>query len=353
MEFNFLNFLCIWPQTISKRRRSPYNEIMESKKTEINSNTAKALTDAARDMISANRANDAAQAAPSSASPRSALVMEGGAMRGMFTCGVIDVLMENGITFDAASGISAGAVFGCNYKSHQIGRAIRYNKKYCKDPRYSSFRSLMKTGDFFGADFCYREIPDELDIFDRETFAKEPMEFYIGATDVLTGEIRYHRCIDGGMKDIEWMRASASMPILSKVVRIDGHQLLDGGISDAIPYSYMEELGYRKNVIVLTQPEGYEKKKSSKVLFKMFLRKYPAIVEAMGKRHIMYNRQLEEVRKKEASGESLVIRPPEDLKIGRACKKPEELERVYQIGRAEAKRRLPEIRKFLGQQTAQ
>lgn len=321
---------------------------MESKNIEIISNTAKALTDAARDGDSSSSATDAAsQAEPSSASPRSALVLEGGAMRGMFTCGVTDVLMENGITFDAASGISAGAVFGCNYKSRQIGRAIRYNKKYCKDKRYSSFRSLLKTGDFFGADFCYREIPDELDIFDRETFAKEPMEFYIGATDVLTGEIRYHRCTDGGAKDIEWMRASASMPILSRVVNIDGYQLLDGGISDAIPYSYMEELGYRRNVIVLTQPEGYEKKKSSKVLFKMFLRKYPAIVKAMGNRHIMYNRQLEEVKKKEITGEAIVIRPPEDLHIGRTSKKPEELERVYQIGRAEASRRLNDIRDFL------
>ena len=108
------------------------------------------------------------------------LVLEGGAMRGMFTCGVIDVLMENGIRFDGAIGISAGAVFGCNYKSGQIGRAIRYNKTYCKDPRYCSYRSLIKTGDLYGADFCYRELPDELDIFDRETFRNDPMEFYIG-----------------------------------------------------------------------------------------------------------------------------------------------------------------------------
>ena len=145
------------------------------------------------------------------------------------------------------------------------------------------------------------------------------------------------------------MRASASMPILSKVVRIDGYKLLDGGMADAIPYSKMEELGYNRNIIVLTQPKGYVKKKASALLFKLFLRKYPAVVKAMRDRHLMYNRQLQEIQAKEDAKEAIVIRPPESLRIGRACKKPEELERVYQIGRTEATRRLPEIREFLGQ----
>ncbi len=279
---------------------------------------------------------------------KTSLIMQGGAMRGMFTCGVMDVLMENGITFDGAAGISAGAVFGCNYKSRQIGRPIRYNKKFCKDPRYSGLRSLIKTGDFYGADFCYRAIPDELDIFDRKTFSENPMEFYIGATDVNTGEIHYHLCSDGGAKDIEWMRASASMPLLSKVVKIDNYRLLDGGIADSVPYEFMEKKGYNRNIIVLTQPDGYKRKKTSSLLLFM-LRKYPAIVDAMKKHPDMYNRQLREIKERETSGESIVIRPPKDLKISRTSKKPEELERVYQIGRAEATRRLDEIRTFLNQ----
>ena len=153
---------------------------------------------------------------------KTGLIMEGGAMRGMFTCGVIDVLMENGARFDGAAGISAGAVFGCNFKSRQIGRAIRYNKKYCADPRFCSFRSLIKTGDMYGADFCYRELPDLLDPFDRETFRTDPMEFYVGATDVSTGKCVYHKCVDGGHTDIQWMRASASMPLVSRPVSVDG-----------------------------------------------------------------------------------------------------------------------------------
>ena len=207
---------------------------------------------------------------------RTGLVLEGGAMRGMFTCGVIDVLMENDIWFEGACGISAGAVFGCNYKSRQIGRPIRYNKRFCKDPRYCSYRSLIKTGDLYGADFCYRELPDELDIFDRETFKNDPMEFYIGATDVKTGRCVYHKCTDGGEPDLKWMRASASMPIVSTPVEIEGSYYLDGGIADSIPYKFMESIGYDRNVIVLTQSKGYVQKQSSS-LMKLALRKYPAI----------------------------------------------------------------------------
>ena len=281
---------------------------------------------------------------------KSALILEGGAMRGMFTCGVTDVLMENGITFDAAAGVSAGAVFGCNIKSRQIGRAIRYNKKYCKNYRFGSFRSLFKSGDFYEADFCYRAIPDELDIFDRDAFSKNPLEFYIVASDVINGVPRYYRCSDGGKRDLLWMQASASMPLLSKVVDVDGYSLLDGGIMDTVPYAYMENLGFRRNVIVLTQPLGYKKKKSGAMpLFHLFLRKYPAVIKAMGKRHEMYNRQMKEIRDREASYEAIVIRPPKDLGIGRTSKDPKELERVYQLGRKEALRKLPEIKKFLNQ----
>ena len=190
------------------------------------------------------------------------LIMEGGAMRGMFTCGVIDVFMENGITFDGAVGISAGAVFGCNYKSRQIGRPLRYNKNYCKDKRYCSISSLIKTGDLYNADFCYRELPNELDPFDSDTFEKDPMVFYVGATDVKTGKCIFHKCSDGKEEDTQWMRASASMPLVSKIVKIGNEQLLDGGIADSIPLKFMEGEGYDRNVVILTQPKGYAKSRN-------------------------------------------------------------------------------------------
>ena len=274
------------------------------------------------------------------------LVLEGGAMRGMFTCGILDVFMEQNIEFDGAAGISAGAVFGCNFKSRQIGRPLRYNKKYCSDPRYCSIRSLVRTGDLYGVEFCYHELPDKLDIFDRETFSKNPLEFYIGATDVTTGKPIFHRCSDGGETDIEWMRASSSMPVVSRPVQIGKYTLLDGGIADPIPYLYMESKGYDRNVLILTQPEGYRKKPTSPLMLAM-LRKYPAIAQAMARRHTVYNRQLDQIKEREITGQSFVIRPPEDLKIGHTEKDPEELERVYQIGRHTAEEQISRVREFL------
>jgi predicted patatin/cPLA2 family phospholipase len=282
---------------------------------------------------------------------KTALVMEGGAMRGMFTCGVIDVLMENGVTFDGAAGISAGAAFGCNIKSNQPGRPIRYNKKYCGDPRYCSLRSLLTTGDLYGADFCYRELPYILDPFDSRAFAENPMEFHVGATCAETGECEYHRCTDGGEEDFLWFRASASMPVVSRPVRIGGKTYLDGGITDAVPYAYMREQGYDRQVIALTQPKGYRKAEipaAAKPLLGFLLRKLPRIREAMLRRPGMYNRQMDELDRMEAEKSALVIRPPESLRIGHTEKNPDELERVYRIGRAEAEKRLPEIRQWLG-----
>ena len=281
---------------------------------------------------------------------KTGLVLEGGAMRGMFTCGVLDVFMENGITFDGAAGISAGAAFGCNFKSHQIGRALRYNRKYGKDPRYCSVRSLIRTGDLYGADFCYRQIPEELDPFDRAAFESDPMEFYVGATDAETGRPVYHKCKDGGENDMLWIRASASMPIVSRPVEMDGYKLLDGGISDSVPFEYMEGLGYNRNVIVLTQPKGYMKKENRlPILFKLLLGKYPKTAEAVANRYLMYNRQMREIDKRESSGASLVIRPPQPLGIKRTESDPSELERVYQIGRGEGIKALPDVRRFLGE----
>lgn len=280
------------------------------------------------------------------------LIMEGGAMRGMFTCGVIDVFMENGITFDGAVGISAGAVFGCNYKSRQIGRPLRYNKNYCRDKRYCSVSSLIKTGDLYNADFCYRELPNELDPFDTDTFEKDPMVFYVGATDVKTGKCIFHKCSDGKEEDIQWMRASASMPLVSKIVKIGNEELLDGGIADSIPLKFMESEGYDRNVVILTQPKGYAKSKNKLMpLIRILLKDYPLMVDAMEKRHVMYNHEVKDIETKEVRGQVFVIRPPESLHIGRIEKDPNELQRVYEIGRREALKNLKAMKAFLENET--
>lgn len=276
------------------------------------------------------------------------LVLEGGAMRGMFTAGVTDVLMENNIVFDGAVGVSAGATFGCNIKSRQIGRAIRYNKKYCRDKRYCSIKSLIKTGDLYGADFCYNVLPHQLDIFDLKTYRENPMPFYIVASDCRTGKPVYRELKNCGAEDLTWMRASASMPLASKIVKIDGYELLDGGITDSIPLKFFENLGFEKNLVVLTQPREYKKKNSNLItLIKFVLKKYPHIVEAMKNRAKIYNQEKEYVFERESQGKTFVICPETDLKISRIEKNPDELQRVYDIGRTVMEKNLEQLKNFL------
>ena len=279
---------------------------------------------------------------------KTGLIMEGGAMRGMFTAGAIDVMMENHITFDGAIGVSAGAAFGCNYKSGQIGRVIRYNKRFCRDPRYCSFRSLLKTGNLYGADFCYRVIPDILDPFDKTAYKENPMEFYAVCTDMDTGRPVYHRCDDGEAENLKWLRASASMPIASRPVQLEGHRLLDGGISDSIPVRYFESIGYTKNVLILTQPADYVKQPLKIMpLLRMLYPRKKAFLKALKNRYIMYNETTAYVRQLEKTGRAFVIRPRASLNIGSVEHNSSELERVYQEGREAASSCIQEMKEFL------
>ena len=276
------------------------------------------------------------------------LVLEGGAMRGMYTMGILDAFIENGIVADGTVGVSAGAVFGCNYKSRQAGRALRYNMQYCRDPRYCSFRSLIKTGDLFGADFCYRELPEELDLFDNEAYEKNPMPFYVVCTDVDTGKAVYHQCKTARGDDLLWMRASASLPLAARMVEVGGQRLLDGGIADPIPYAFSESLGFDRNIVILTRPFGYVKKKNGAMpLIAHRYKNHPEFVEAVANRHLIYNRELAEVRKAEKEGRALCFRPENDLPIGRVSHDPEALKRVYEIGYNQALKRLDETKDFI------
>lgn len=276
------------------------------------------------------------------------LILEGGAMRGMFTAGVLDVFMENNIEFDGVIGVSAGATFGCNYISRQIGRTIRYNKKYCKDKRYCSFHSLITTGDLYGEDFCYNKIPNELDPFDNETFKKSDTEFYIVATDIESGEPVYKKYDVDDPDALSWMRASASMPLASRIVEIGDRKFLDGGMSDSVPVKEFEKMGYHKNVVILTQPYDYVKSKNSVLpLIKMVYKKYPKLIDVMKNRHIMYNETTDYIKEKESKGELFVIRPKEKLCVNHVEHSDEKLEQAYQEGRKVALENLDKVQKFL------
>ena len=275
------------------------------------------------------------------------LVLEGGAMRGLFTAGILDVMMEAGVEPDGIVGVSAGAAFGCNYKSRQPGRAIRYNKRFARDKRYCSWQSWLKSGDLYNAEFGYHIIPTQYDIFDNKAFEENPMAFYAVCTDVETGEPIYKKLEKSNQLTYDWIRASASMPLASKVVELEGRKVLDGGVSDSIPLEYFESIGYQRNIVILTQPEGYVKEHNRLMpLMRIALRKYPRMIEALDKRHLMYNRQLDFVRQAEREGRCLVIRPDTTLPIGHISHDPEEMQRVYDLGREMGQRQINEIKQF-------
>ncbi len=279
---------------------------------------------------------------------KTGLVLEGGALRGLFSAGVMDVMMEHDVHFDGIVGVSAGAAFGCNYKSHQAGRAIRYNKRFAREWRYCSLRSLITTGDLFGAEFAYHTVPTQYDIFDNVTFEQDPTEYYVVCSDVLTGKPVYKLCMKGGDATYDWIRASASMPVCSRIVELEGMKLLDGGMTDSIPLRFFHEKGYQRNIVILTQPEGYVKKPNPLMpLVRLSLRRYPAMVHAMEHRHEMYNEQLAYVRQHELAGDTLVIRPAAALPIGHTSHDPDEMQHVYDIGRETAERLLSDILHFL------
>lgn len=276
------------------------------------------------------------------------LVLEGGAMRGLFTAGVIDVFMENNIEFDAAVGVSAGACFGCNIKSRQIGRALRYNLKYSKDKRYCSWRSLIRTGDMFGAEFCYHTLPEKLDKFDTETYNNSPMKFYCVCTDVKSGKAVYHLCDKADYETYEWIRASASMPLVSNIVKIGDELLLDGGIADSIPLSFMQKEGYEKNVVVLTQPKNYIKGENKTMpIIKRKYKEYPNFIKTAQNRHIVYNKTTKFIKEQEALSKAFVIRPEQSLPVGRVEHNPDKLKETYEIGRKAALNCLDNLKKFI------
>ncbi len=279
---------------------------------------------------------------------KTGLVMEGGAMRGMFTAGVIDVLMENHIDTDGAIGVSAGAAFGCNFVSKQPGRVLRYNLRFCKDPRFCSWLSFFLTGNLYNVEYGYYTIPKKYDKFDYDAFAASKTEFWSVSTDITTGQAVYHKYHGFTDEDTKWLIASASMPLVSQPVKVAGRKMLDGGMSDSIPLRFMEGQGYEKNIVILTQPKAYKKKEPAYMpAVRVGLRKHPNIVHAIETRPKRYNDELRYIYGRAREGAAFVIQPPARLGIGPICHDRDELRRVYDIGRKAAEDRLAALKKWL------
>ncbi len=276
------------------------------------------------------------------------LVLEGGGMRGMYTAGVLDAFMLEGIEADGVIGVSAGAICGCSYLSKQIGRTIRYNIKYAGDKRYASFKSLKETGDIFNVDFCYEQLPKKLNVFDYDTFRErsQKIPFYVTCTNLETGGAEHIRCTDL-WDEMDYMRASASMPLVSNIIEKDGMKLLDGGTADSIPLKFFESIGYEKNIVVLTRPLGYVKKQDATIkLMKIMYKDYPKYVKACEERYKVYNEQLAYIEEQEKNGKVIIIRPSRDAKIGRMEKNPDKLKYIYKLGRYDAMKKLDAIKSF-------
>lgn len=268
---------------------------------------------------------------------KTGLVLEGGGIRGIYTAGVLDYFMDQNLQVDCIIGVSAGALHGVNYKAKQSGRSYRVATDYLKDNRYLSFHSLVHTGDIFGAEFCYHTIPEQLDPFDYETYQSNPTQLYATVSNVSTGKAEYKLCSDL-RKDMEYIRASASLPLLSRIVEIDGGRYLDGGICDSIPLKQSQAMGNTKNIVILTRVAGYVKEPDR--LLPMIRRKYrnnPEFVQAANERHLLYNDTIRLIEEEEKQGNCFVLRPSRYIGVSRLEKNVSKIKSLYELGFLDAK----------------
>lgn len=275
------------------------------------------------------------------------LVVEGGGMRGVYTAGVLDYFMEKNLYFDDCYGVSAGACHISSYVSKQIGRSMKVTLDYIDDKRYCSINSLIKTGDMFGVEMLYDIIPNKLELYDYETFNKFKGNFYSVVTNCKTGKAEYIKIKDM-KKDIIAVRASSSLPLLSRIVEINGKEYLDGGITDSIPIKKSIKDGHKKNVVILTRDKTYRKSKPKFLsLLKFKYKKYPNLVKAIENRYKMYNETLDFLEEEKAKNKVFIIQPKLPVKISRIEKDKDKLKALYDQGYEDAKELYEDLMKFL------
>lgn len=279
---------------------------------------------------------------------KTGLLLEGGAMRGLYTAGALDVFMEKELPVDGIVGVSAGALFGMNYKSKQSGRVLRYNKKYANDKRYMGMHSLLTTGNIMNEEFCFHRLVNALDPVDFETYRNSKEVFYAVVTNMETGRAEYHRLDDLEQPDqLEYLRASGSMPFVSKPVVVHGKKYLDGGVADSIPIRQIMKMGYDKVIVILTRPENYRKKRSNQLAPQIVYRSYPKLVDAINHRYQNYNDSLDEILRLEKEGRIFVLRPSRQVSIRRIEKDLDKIQEMYELGRADAQTKMTELEQYL------
>lgn len=277
------------------------------------------------------------------------LVLEGGGMKGIYTAGVLDFFLDKGLEFSSVYGVSAGACNLCSYLSRQRGRSRDVNIDYLDSKRYCSLESLMFTGDLLNVNMCYHTIPDYLYPFDNETFKQYEGKAYSVATNLETGQAEYLRLRDM-KKDIDKVRASASLPLVARTVVIDGKSYLDGGLSDSIPIQKAVLDGNRKNVVIMTKETGFRRKpidQAQLALIKVRYAKYPKVAELMANRHIAYNECLDYIQRLENKGQIFVIRPQRLSQVRRIERDKDKMRALYEEGYADAEARCEDLLNYL------
>ncbi|MCM1035201.1 MAG: patatin family protein [Paludibacter sp.] len=274
------------------------------------------------------------------------LVLEGGGMRGMYTAGVLDKMLDNDFTPDVICGTSAGAIFGVNMVSGQRGRTIRYNKKYVGDKRYISLRSFFTTGNMINRKFGCEDIPHRLDPFDEVAFEQSPIRFYATITNMRTGKAEYvhvKNCFE--QMDVLW--ASSALPIITRPVHWKGEKYLDGGLADNIPMEGCVQQGCDKLVVVLTRPFGYRKHELIFLICSLIYCRYPRLLKTILHRNPYYNKQIDKILQLEAEGKIFVIRPSIKMNIGRLEKNPDKLQQLYNLGIADTESQWEALQAYL------
>ena len=274
------------------------------------------------------------------------LVLEGGAMRGLFTAGVLDIFLDNNVEVTDVVGVSAGTLFGVNYVSKQRGRALRYNLKYINDKRYMNVKSWVRTGNLINKDFTYYKLPFQLDVFDNKTFKESPINFFATVTNIETGEAEFIK-IEDAYRQMEILRATSALPFISEIIEVGDKKYLDGGISNSIPIDFFEKQNLDKIIVILTRPITYRKEKTTGIQYKLFYKKYPKLVEKLENRYKEYNDTVDKIVELEKAGKLFVIRPSEDITIKRLEKDVEKLQKVYDLGLKDGNNIIEELKQYL------
>lgn len=260
------------------------------------------------------------------------LVLEGGGMRGVFTCGVLDYFMDNSIRFPYAVGVSAGACNGLSYMSHQRGRAKYSNIDLYRKHRYMGLKYLIKKRNYIDFDLLFHDFPDRIIPYDYEAYYANPSRFEMVTTNCVTGEANYLEEKSDKHRLIDIVKASSSLPIMCPIAYVDGIAMLDGGIVDSIPINRAINQGYGYNIVVLTRNRGYRKEAKDIKVPSFVYKKYPAIRQALSNRNALYNSQLELVEQMEDKGRITVIRPERPVVVDRVEKNIGKLEDLYYEG---------------------